>query len=115
VNNLRHVRPNPSSSVFPYFSTSIVLAPETSPLLPQFNISLTKQNLLSLALDQLLDVGNALGQDLLQDLGVLELFGDLCDDAVGEFFLLSLLDLAFVADPRVKHSLRLGGQERLLL
>lgn len=83
--------------------------------LPLFNIALTLQNLLSFACDQPLDVGDALGQDLLQDLGVLELFGDLCDDAIGEFFLLALLDLAFVADPGVEHGLRLRGQEGLLL
>lgn len=71
--------------------------------------------LLSLALDQFLHVGDALSQDLLEDAGVLELLGDLCDDAVGKFLLLALLHLTFVADPRVEDGLGLGGQESLLL
>jgi len=71
--------------------------------------------LLGLACNKLLDIGNALGQDLLQDFGVLELFGDLGDDAVCELFLLALLDLALIADPRVKYVLCLSGEEGLLL
>lgn len=62
-----------------------------------------------------LDVGNALLEDLLERLGVLELLLDLGDDALGKFLLLALLDLALVADPRVEDGLGLGGQGGLLL
>lgn len=60
-------------------------------------------------------VGHTLLKNLLQDLGVLELLGDLCDDGVGQFLLLALLDLTFVADPGVQDILSLGGQSGLLL
>lgn len=56
---------------------------------------------LTLALHQSLHIRNALRQDLLQDPRVLQLLGHLGDDAVGQFLLLALFDLAFVADPAV--------------
>lgn len=62
-----------------------------------------------------LNVGGALLQNLLQDLGVLELLLDLGDDGSSQLLLLSLLDLALVADPGVENSLGLGGQGSLLL
>lgn len=65
--------------------------------------------------DDLLNVGNALLEDLLEDLGVLELLLDLGDDRLSELLLLSLLDLALVSDPGVKDALSLGGQGGLLL
>ena len=46
-----------------------------------------------------LNIGNALLENLLQDLGVLQLLLDLGDDAGSELLLLPLLDLALVADP----------------
>ena len=65
--------------------------------------------------DDALNVGNALIQDLLKDLGVLELLVDLGNDALGELTLLPLLDLALVADPGVQDGLGLVGNGRLLL
>lgn len=62
-----------------------------------------------------LNVGNALLEDLLEDLGVLELLLNLGDDRLSELLLLSLLDLALVSDPGVKDALGLGGQGGLLL
>lgn len=62
-----------------------------------------------------LDISNGLLKDLLEDLGVLELLGDLGDDALGELLLLALLDLALVADPGVEDGLGLGGDGGLLL
>ena len=62
-----------------------------------------------------LNVGNALLEDLLEGLGVLELLLDLGDDGGGELLLLALLDLALVADPGVEDGLGLGGDGRLLL
>ena len=52
---------------------------------------------------------------MLQDLGVLELFLDLGNDALGQLALLALLDLAFVAHPRVKNLLGLGSKGSALL
>ncbi|KAK1240885.1 hypothetical protein MKX07_006318 [Trichoderma sp. CBMAI-0711] len=62
-----------------------------------------------------LDIGHALLQNLLQDLGVLELLLDLGDDGGGQLLLLALLDLALVADPGVEDGLGLGGKGGLLL
>ena len=62
-----------------------------------------------------LNIRNALLENLLKGLGVLELLRHLGDDGRGELVLLALLDLALVADPRVEDSLGLGGEGRLLL
>jgi hypothetical protein len=62
-----------------------------------------------LLLDETLDVGDGLAEDLLQDLGVFELLVDLGDDGLGQFSLLALLDLAFVANPAVEDVARLAG------
>src|SRR5690242_7347017 len=62
-----------------------------------------------------LDISHALLEDLLQDLGALQLLLHLGDDALSELLLLALLDLALVADPRVKNGLGLGSQGGLLL
>lgn len=62
-----------------------------------------------------LNICHALGEDLLQHLGVLELLLDLGDDALGQLPLLALLDLALVADPGVEDGLGLGSQGGLLL
>lgn len=61
-----------------------------------------------------LNISNALLKDLLEDLGVLKLLLDLGNDGLGELTLLALLDLAFVANPRVKDGLGLGGQSGAL-
>ena len=70
---------------------------------------------LGLLRDDPLNVGNGLLEDLVEDLGVLELLLNLGNDAVGEFLLLADLDLALVADPGVKDGLGLGGNGGLLL
>lgn len=62
-----------------------------------------------------LNIRNTLLQDLVQNLGVLQLLLDLGNDSIGELLLLASLDLALVADPRVEHILRLGGDRGLLL
>lgn len=62
-----------------------------------------------------LDFGHALGEDLLQRLGVLQLLLHLGDDGLSQLLLLAGLDLALVADPGVEHGLGLGGQSSLLL
>lgn len=62
-----------------------------------------------------LDISNGLLEDLLENLGVLQLLGDLRNDGLGELLLLALLDLAFVADPGIEDSLGLGGESSLLL
>lgn len=62
-----------------------------------------------------LDVGHALLEDLLEDLGVLKLLLNLGNDGLGQLPLLSLLDLALVSDPRLKNGLGLGGESSLLL
>lgn len=62
-----------------------------------------------------LNVSNALLKNLLEDLGVLELLLDLANDALGKLALLTLLDLAFVAHPRVKNLLGLGSETSALL
>ena len=62
-----------------------------------------------------LNILHALLEDLVEYLGVLELLLDLGNDGVCELPLLSGLDLAFVADPRVKNSLCLSGELSLLL
>jgi hypothetical protein len=62
-----------------------------------------------------LDIRHTLLEDLLQDLGVLELLLHLVDDALGQLLLLASLDLSLVAHPRVEDGLGLGSQSRLLL
>lgn len=62
-----------------------------------------------------LNIGDALVENLLEGLGVLKLLLDLGDDALSKLTLLPLLDLAFVADPRVKDGLGLVSNGRLLL
>lgn len=65
--------------------------------------------------ERTLDISDALLKDLLEGLGVLELLGDLGDDALGQLLLLPLLDLALVPHPRLQDGLGLGGQGSLLL
>lgn len=65
--------------------------------------------------ERTLNICHTLSEDLLQDLGVLELLVDLGNDRLGQLPLLSLLDLALVADPGVQDSLGLSGQGSLLL
>jgi len=65
--------------------------------------------------DDAVDVGNGLVEDLLEDLGVLELLVDLGDDGVGELLLLAGLDGTLVADPGVEDGLCLVGEVDLLL
>lgn len=62
-----------------------------------------------------LDVGDALVEDLLESLGVLELLLDLGDDGLGKLLLLPLLDLALITNPRVKDLPGLVGNGSLLL
>lgn len=62
-----------------------------------------------------LNISNTLLEDLLKDLGVLKLLLDLSDNGLSELLLLSLLDLAFVSDPRVKDGLSLSSKSSLLL
>ena len=62
-----------------------------------------------------LNISDALLQDLLQNLGVLELLLDLANDGISKLLLLALLNLALVADPRVQDLLGLGGQSSALL
>lgn len=65
--------------------------------------------------ERTLNIRHALGEDLLQHLGVLQLLLHLGDDGVSQLLLLALLDLALVADPGVQDSLGLSGQGSLLL
>ena len=62
-----------------------------------------------------LNLGDALLQDLLQVLWVLELLLDLCDEGLGKLLLLALLYLGLVADPGVEDGLGLGGELDALL
>lgn len=62
-----------------------------------------------------LNVRNALLKNLLEDLGVLKLLLDLGNDGLGQLPLLTLLDLALVAHPRIEDGLGLGGDGSLLL
>lgn len=62
-----------------------------------------------------LNIGNALLQDLLENLGVLQLIGDLLDDGLGELLLLSLLNLGLVSDPAVENLLGLVDKVGSLL
>jgi hypothetical protein len=79
------------------------------------SLTFNRNRLLSLGGDNLLDVGHALLEDLLQNLGVLELLLNLGDNGGSKLLLLALLDLALVADPGVENGLGLGGQGGLLL
>lgn len=62
-----------------------------------------------------LNICHALGEDLLQHLGVLQLLLHLGNDALGQLLLLTLLDLTLIADPGVQDGLGLGSQGGLLL
>lgn len=62
-----------------------------------------------------LNIRHTLLQDLIQNLGVLQLLLDLGNDRIGQLLLLASLDLALVADPRLENALRLGGEGGLLL
>jgi hypothetical protein len=62
-----------------------------------------------------LNISNTLLEDLLKDLGVLELLLDLGDNGLSKLLLLALLDLALVSDPGFKNSLGLSSQSGLLL
>jgi len=67
-----------------------------------------------LLLQSLLDVCHTLLQDLLQELGVLQLLADLGNNAVGQFPLLSHLNLTLVSYPAVENGLCFGGKGSLL-
>jgi hypothetical protein len=71
--------------------------------------------LLGLGGNDLLNISNTLLEDLLEDLGVLELLLDLGDNGLSKLLLLALLDLALVSDPGFKNSLGLSSQGGLLL
>jgi hypothetical protein len=62
-----------------------------------------------------LNVSNALLENLLENLGVLEFLLDLANDALGKLALFALLDLALVADPGVENLLGLGSESSALL
>ena len=62
-----------------------------------------------------LNIGNALLEDLLQNLGVLQLLVDLANDSLSKLLLLTLTDLALVAHPRVENLLGLGSDRSTLL
>lgn len=64
---------------------------------------------------KLLNVLNRLLENLLLELGVLEVLLNLGDDRLGQQLLLSLSDRSLVSDPRVKNRLGLGGEDNLLL
>jgi len=72
-------------------------------------------HLLGLGGDNLLNISDALLEDLLKNLRVLKLLGDLGDDAISELLLLTLLNLSLVADPGVKNLLGLVGKSSGLL
>ena len=57
-----------------------------------------------------LNISNALLQNLLQNLGVLELLLDLCNDALGQLLLLADLDLSLISNPRIQDRLGLCGE-----
>ena len=61
-----------------------------------------------------LDICNALLKNLLQCLGVLQLLCNFSNDGISELFLLSLLHLALVSYPRIKHRLSFRSQRSLL-
>lgn len=79
------------------------------------SIRSNKFHMLSSSRKRTLNISNGLVEDLLEDLGVLELLLDLGDNALSELALLALLDLALVADPGVEDSLGLGGESGALL
>ena len=62
-----------------------------------------------------INIGNALLENLLENLGVLELFVDLADDSLGKLLLLTLTHLALVAHPRVENLLGLSSNGGALL
>lgn len=71
--------------------------------------------LLGLGGNDLLNVSNTLLEDLLKDLGVLELLLNLGDNGLSKLLLLALLNLALVSDPGLKDGLGLSSQSSLLL
>lgn len=60
-------------------------------------------------------IGNALLENLLKNLGVLELLLDLANDSLGKLLLLALLDLSLVAHPRIENLLGFGSEGSALL
>jgi hypothetical protein len=78
-------------------------------------VTCKSQSFIAKSVPRTLNVSDALLQNLLQDLGVLELLLDLGDDGSSQLLLLSLLNLALVADPGVEDSLGLSSQGSLLL
>ena len=62
-----------------------------------------------------LNISNALLEDLLENLGVLEFLVDLADDGFGKLALFTLLDLTLIAHPGVEDLLGLGGEGGALL
>lgn len=70
---------------------------------------------LSLLLNNLLNIYNALRQNLLEDGRVLELLLDLVDQTLRKLLLLALLNLGLIADPGVKDGLDLVGELDALL
>lgn len=86
--------------------------------MPSGKRSLRAVSLIRLIIQKLkrtLNISNALVENLLEGLGVLELLLDLGDDGFSKLTLLPLLDLALVADPRVQNSPGLRGDGGLLL
>jgi hypothetical protein len=57
-----------------------------------------------------LNIRNALLQDLLKDLGVLELLLDLGNDGLRQLLLLADLHLSLISDPRVENGLSFCGE-----
>jgi hypothetical protein len=62
-----------------------------------------------------LNIGNALLEDLLENLGVLKLLLDLGNDGLGKLLLLALLNLVLVAHPGFENLLGLGSKGSALL
>lgn len=66
-------------------------------------------------LEHTLYISNALQQDLLHRLRILQLLHDLVDDGVRQLLLLPYLDLAFIPHPRVESGFGLLGKGGPLL
>ena len=62
-----------------------------------------------------LNIRNSLVQDLLLDRGVLQILLDLLDQESSQLLLLTLTELGFVTNPRVKSGLDFGSNSNLLL
>lgn len=65
--------------------------------------------------ERTLDICHALSENLLQHLGVLQLLLHLGNNGLSKLLLLTLLDLALVADPGIQNGLGLSSQGSLLL